>query len=88
MPTARSENAAAVIDEIIYVSGGFGGEKKFEAYDSVADTWQSLADLPESRHHLMSASYGGKVYVFGGASSLIDWTPRAEAWAYDPANDS
>ena len=27
MPTARSENAAAVIDETIYVSGGFGGEK-------------------------------------------------------------
>ena len=25
MPTARSENAAAVVDQVIYVSGGFGG---------------------------------------------------------------
>src|SRR5688572_9276336 len=88
MPTARSENAAAVIGETIYVSGGFGGEKKFEAYDIATDTWKTLADLPEPRHHLMSASYDGKVYIFGGASSLIDWTPRAEAWVYDPTNDS
>jgi N-acetylneuraminic acid mutarotase len=88
MPTARSENAAAVIDEIIYVSGGFGGEEKLEAYNTITDTWKVLADLPEPRHHLMSASYNEKVYIFGGASSVIDWTPHAEAWAYDPNADS
>jgi N-acetylneuraminic acid mutarotase len=87
MPTARSENAAAVIGETIYVSGGFSGEKKLEAYNTTTDTWKVLADLPEPRHHLMSSSYKGKVYIFGGASSLIDWTPRAEAWVYDSAND-
>src|SRR5687768_1406000 len=88
MPTARSENAAAVIDENIYVSGGFGGEKKFEAYDTATDSWKSLAELPEPRHHLMSASYDGKVYIFGGASSLVDWRPQSKAWAYDPKTDT
>ena len=46
MPTARSENAAAAVDHLIYVSGGFGGEQKFEAYDTRTNTWQTLADLP------------------------------------------
>src|SRR5262245_49495491 len=34
MPTPRSENAAAVVGEIIYVSGGFGGEQTLESYDT------------------------------------------------------
>ena len=88
MPTARSENAAAVVEHTIYVSGGFGGEQTLEAYDTTTNTWKALTDLPEPRHHLMSASYHGKVYIFGGASSIVNWTPHAEAWAYDPNTDS
>ena len=64
MPTARSENAAAVVEHMIYVPGGFGGEQTLEAYDTTTDTWKVLANLPEARHHLMSASYAGKVYIF------------------------
>ena len=88
MPTPRSENAAAAIGEVIYVAGGFGGEDRLEAYDTATDTWQTLAGMPEGRHHLMSAAYDGKVYAFGGGSSLVDWRPRPDAWVYDPANDS
>jgi N-acetylneuraminic acid mutarotase len=88
MPTARSENAATVIEHIIYVLGGFGGEQKLEAYDTTIDTWKARADLPEPRHHLMSAPYDGKVFIFGGASSIVNWTPRAEAWVYDPNANS
>src|SRR5687768_14201628 len=87
MHTARSENAAAVVEHIIYVPGGFGGEQTLEAYDTMTDSWKALANLPEPRHHLMSASYDGKVYIFGGASSIVNWTARAEAWAYDPGSD-
>src|SRR5574341_1070405 len=88
MPTARSEHAAAVIEHTIYVPGGFGGEQKLEAYDTTTNSWKTLADLPEPRHHLMAAAYNGNVYTFGGASSIVNWTPRAEAWAYDPRTDS
>ncbi|HET9907384.1 MAG TPA: kelch repeat-containing protein [Anaerolineales bacterium] len=88
MPTARSENAAAAVGDIIYVSGGFGGEQKLEAYDTTENTWRTLADLPEPRHHLMSASHNGKVYIFGGAASIVNWAPRADAWVYEPETDS
>jgi N-acetylneuraminic acid mutarotase len=88
MPTARSENTAAVIGQLIYVAGGFGGEQSLEAYDTTINTWKVHADLPEPRHHLMSAAFDGKVYIFGGASSLVNWTPRPEAWVYDPSADA
>jgi N-acetylneuraminic acid mutarotase len=88
MPTPRSENTAAVVGQTIYISGGFGGERTLEAYDTVTDTWSTLTEMPEPRHHLMSASHGGKVYVFGGGSSIVNWIPRDEAWVYDPNSDS
>src|SRR5919108_2624152 len=88
MPTARSENAAAAVGQVIYVPGGFGGEQKLEAYDTSTKTGVTLADLPEPRHHLMAASHDGKVYIFGGASSIVDWRPQFKAWAYDPNTDS
>ncbi|HEY3475639.1 MAG TPA: kelch repeat-containing protein, partial [Anaerolineales bacterium] len=88
MLTTRSENAAAVVGQIIYVPGGFGGEQKLEAYDTATDTWQTLADLPEPRHHLMSAAHDGRVFIFGGASSIVDWRPQFKAWVYDPSQDS
>jgi len=84
MPTARSENAAAVVEHMIYVPGGFGGEQTLEAYDTTTDTWKALADLPEPRHHLMSASYAGKVYIFGGARVIcIERLPYAGIATYD-----
>ncbi|HLA98647.1 MAG TPA: kelch repeat-containing protein [Anaerolineales bacterium] len=91
MPTQRSEMPAVALDGLIYVPGGFGGEAAFEAYDPLTDTWQSLPLLPDGRHHLMAAAHGGgvtagRIYIFGGASSLIDWRASDTAWAYDPAS--
>ena len=68
------------------VEGGL--DKVLGARRQLAELETARADLLEPRHHLMAASYGGKVYVFGGASSLIDWRAQSKAWAYDPAADS
>jgi N-acetylneuraminic acid mutarotase len=84
---ARSEMPAAVLDGLIYVPGGFGGETVFQAYDPERDAWLDLAPLPEGRHHLMAAAHGGQVYVFGGAAAG-GWTPTATTFVYDPASDS
>jgi N-acetylneuraminic acid mutarotase len=81
---ARSEMPAAVLDGLIYVPGGFGGEQVFQAYDPAASTWTDLAPLPGARHHLMAAAWQGKVYAFGGAVGPA-WTPSATTYIYDPA---
>jgi N-acetylneuraminic acid mutarotase len=87
MPTPRSEMAAAVLDELIYVPGGFGGTDIFEVYDSAADEWQELAALPDGRNHLMVTALDGYVYVFGGGRGDTS-EPTDTAWQYDPDADT
>jgi len=91
MPTARSEMPAVALGSasgaLIYVPGGFGGERALEAYDPAADAWRTLAPMPEGRHHLMAAAHAGKLYVFGGARGAA-WEPTATTWVYDPAADA
>lgn len=88
MITARSEMPAAALEGLIYVPGGFGGERAFEVYDPEADEWQGSPGLPAGRHHLMAAAHDGRVYVFGGGRSLVDWRPADTAWAYDPGSQT
>ncbi|MDH3632757.1 MAG: hypothetical protein OER98_16670 [Gammaproteobacteria bacterium] len=67
MPTARSEMSAAVWGNVIYVPGGLGGTRSFEAYDTLKEQWVELPQMPEGRHHIAIATYKAKLYVFGGA---------------------
>ena len=53
MPTPRSEMSAGLLDNKIYVPGGLGGPQIFQAYDLTTDVWQTLAPLPQGRHHLI-----------------------------------
>lgn len=74
MPTAREHLAAAVLDGKIYVVGGRFVEDgaltnlaTVEAYDPVADTWDtSIAPIPQSSGGLAAASLNGRLYAFGG----------------------
>lgn len=87
MPTVRSENRGGLIDGLIYVPGGWGGESVLEAYNPQTGEWQSLAELPDGRHHFMTTAYDGKLYLFGG-SPVNAYRPSNNAWVYDPAADS
>jgi N-acetylneuraminic acid mutarotase len=83
---ARSEYAAAVLDGMIYVAGGFGALARFERFDPRADAWERRADLPEPRHHLSLAALDGAVYLAGGhTESTHSATDRV--WRYDPDAD-
>lgn len=86
MPTARSEMPAVLLQDRIYVPGGFGGPSALEAYDPVEDAWHTLAELPEPRHHLMSAAFDGELFVMGGARNLT-WQATNSVWLYDPRAD-
>lgn len=87
MSTPRSEMAAAVIGNLIYIPGGFGGPTAFEAFDTTTETWTTLREMPAGRNHLMTAALNGKVYVFGGGRDNT-FEPTASAWEYDPASDT
>ncbi|MCH7662473.1 MAG: hypothetical protein IH859_01215 [Chloroflexi bacterium] len=93
MQHARSEMPAVVLDGKIYVPGGFqqidgaaSAAVVLEVYDPQSNAWDTLADMPAARHHLMAAGYNFTLYVFGG----IDFNGAVTntTWRYDPADDA
>src|SRR6266516_928805 len=89
IPTARSDVAATVFRDEVYVIGGFGGGRVVEIFDG--QRWRRGPDLPVEVDHAMAASVpdtadaGAGVYVFGGNAPLpiargFRLAPDATAW--------
>jgi non-specific serine/threonine protein kinase len=88
IPTARSEVAATVFRNEVYVIGGFGGGSVVEIFDG--QRWRRGPDLPLGIDHAMAASVpdnveGAGVYVFGGNAGAptarsFRLAPDATAW--------
>lgn len=96
-PTARTEVTAAVLQDKIYVMGGFaplrfGNLLKLsvsdavEAYDPARDRWQTAAPLPRPVHHAAAVVVNGRLFVFGGfAAGLTSvWKPVNTVFEYLP----
>jgi N-acetylneuraminic acid mutarotase len=89
MPIARWEAECALIDNTIYVIGGFyrsngGASDEVEAYHPESDSWTVKAPLPERRIGGAVAALDGKIYYFGGNST---GPPQQNIWEYDPDLD-
>ena len=69
-PIERAEALRAVLDNKIYVFGGFSGAdgpvKRSDVYNPATDTWTQIADLPTRLTHAGVAVEGRDVYVAGG----------------------
>jgi N-acetylneuraminic acid mutarotase len=91
MPTPRTEVTAAVLNNDIYVIGGFDESGQVtdivEVYTSANNTWSTAAaPLPEPLHHTAAASYNGKIYVVGGYTA--PWSPTNNLFIYDPLQNN
>ena len=99
--TKRTEVAAVMLRDKIYVVGGFEQPglgnvmnlaitPSLEAYDPSTDRWTTKAPMPVALHHVGIGVTGGRLYVIGGyrQSGLTVWEPVATVYAYDPATDS
>lgn len=97
-PTKRTEVAAAALNRVIYVVGGFsepglgnltnlGVTDTVEVYDPSSDRWSTARPLPAPLHHAGAAALDGHVYVIGGFTTgfLSLWTPVKTAYRFDPA---
>ena len=94
MTTARSEITSAVLDNKIYVIGGFENGRStvstVEVYDPIANTWTTVAPLPQPLDHTAAAaaSFDGKLYVVGGgyldrdklSDKLYVYNPNYNNW--------
>jgi N-acetylneuraminic acid mutarotase len=73
MADPRSAAAAGVHDGKLYVTGGeyqtpgmMATFRSLEAYDPVANAWQSLRPMPVSRHGLAGAVVGKRLHMVSG----------------------
>ncbi|MEJ2700941.1 MAG: kelch repeat-containing protein [Sedimentisphaerales bacterium] len=73
MPVARGylTKSNPVLDGKIYViGGGKSGSSRVDVYDPAMDTWTRGADMPTPRALLATVAWNGKIYAFGGLSTL------------------
>jgi N-acetylneuraminic acid mutarotase len=91
MPTARWEPECVLVDNQIYVIGGFlnagNGQASdaVEVFDPESNLWTIKASLPEKRGGGAVAYAKGKIYYFGGSPQHGNHGDNV--WAYDPEFD-
>jgi N-acetylneuraminic acid mutarotase len=86
MTEPRQEVGVAVVQNRIFVAGGFRGDgstaRTLEAYDVSANAWTVLAPMPAAVNHPGAAAVNGRVYVIGGALGSGASTDAVQE--YDP----
>ncbi|MCX7921402.1 MAG: S8 family serine peptidase [Clostridia bacterium] len=95
MTSPRTYFQAVNFNGKIYVFGGEGPNfetERFlnivEEYDPASGRWTRKADMPTKRSQMSVAAANGKIYVFGGATSIngkVECISTVEE--YDPATD-
>lgn len=86
LPMAMNHLQAAVVEDKLYVLGGYVGstftptDEVFE-YDPASNQWTMKARMPSARGAAMTGVMDGKIYVIGGEPG------RRENDVYDPAAD-
>jgi hypothetical protein len=82
MPQPVQAAGAAAIGTKIYVVGGFDGEQylnTLQVFDTVAQTWETKTPAPSSLYLPVVVTYGNKLYVFSGYTTL-EYDPGGDAW--------
>src|SRR5207302_8724973 len=81
--------AGAVGKKVVEMGGGRGGRagQRHEEYRPGRSRRGERAPLPQARDHLGVATYGGKIYTFGGFTSSVHQGAGDVVFAYDPATD-
>ena len=87
MPTPRGAAASAVLNNKIYVMGGWTTQDSavVEVYDPATNTWSTKAPMPTPRNNLAATALNGKIYAIGGWSGTAN-TNVVEV--YDPTSNT
>ncbi len=92
IPHSRLKHCAAAIGSKLYVIGDYPGSprmNRIDVYDSDANTWTQLANLPNGRGQAACAVANGKLYVFAGNDCVSNcwlttsacFDPTTNAWS-------
>ena len=97
MPTGRDAYLGGVINNYIYVIGGYGPPagrvlKNIEEYDPINRQWRMKNDMLEIRYSFRTVVVEDDIYLIGGIDKLrqylatVDvYNPQTETWSDIPA---
>jgi N-acetylneuraminic acid mutarotase len=91
LPIASSNAAIAVLDESVYVAGGYStteGLDVVQRFNARSRSWESSPRLPQQRGAGAAAALAGRLYVAGGyvgpadeeTASVIMFDPATRKW--------
>lgn len=88
MPDGRQELATAVLNGKVFAIGGLDETQPIgrptntvNIYNVATDTWTPGPPLPIVNHHNAAATAAGKLYAFGGQSTLTFlYDPETNSW--------
>lgn len=92
MTEQRVYCGSCVLDETVYVVGGYGLCRQYsrltsvERYDKLTGNWERISDLNMPRSGLGVVAIGGKMYAIGGfdgknyLNSVEEYDPKADTW--------
>ncbi len=90
MPVKRSSYSLVVVNDRIYVIGGFTAANEatgsVEEYDPATDAWATRAGMPTARSRAGIVVLDGKIYALGGKVKEGAATDAVEC--YDPVRDT
>ena len=91
-PFARVESPAAVVNNKIYLFGGFTenleASNQIDVYDPASDSWTRKKDMPTRLTHLNPASDGKTIWFAGGFKGKHPGPVTHEVWKYGIASDT
>lgn len=92
MSAVREKPAAAFVDGLLYVVGGWdevgGTVGSLEIYDPGSDSWSEGAEVPAAYAAATAVAHDGLLYVIGGCTDFCGVTdvqvydPGADAWTF------
>jgi N-acetylneuraminic acid mutarotase len=89
LPSARYDTSTAVLDDKMYVLGGWGHAghlKSCACYSAATGAWEALPDMQHARGAPAAAVFDGKLWVTGGYDD--DGYNLASVEVYDPASNT
>src|SRR5262245_56138426 len=86
MPVNRQELATGVLNEKVYVLGGYDERPRstatVEVYNPLTNTWTFAHSLPYAVNHNSAAVAGGNLYSFGaGAGETFVYNANSNSWS-------
>ena len=91
MPVARWEAGTVVIDDELYLFGGYlpgpKSVKRADVYNPATNSWRVLAELPSGITHFNAVRDGRSVWLAGGFKDGYPGKAIAEVWRYEVDKD-